>query len=180
MVKRFGEVLVVAVLLVVLPAAGEGPVPLPAQGIPGISDGVTPSSDDTNLPRLLVPIVSPVIAKNSRRSPCLDNMADMGGYCIDQQPNSTPLNWYAAADSCQARGKRLCSNEEWLQACDAAPLNGVKAMPGGGPEWLSNWVFDTSDQVFDAVEHGYFRCRTSSQPRPSSRPFELRQYRCCL
>lgn len=177
MVKKFGEVVIVAILLVVVPAKGERPAPLPPQGI---SDGVTPSFDDTYLPRLWVPIVNPAIEQNGRRTPCPENMADMGGYCIDRQLNRSSANWYAAADSCQAQGKRLCSNEEWLQACDAAPLNGVKAMPEGGPEWLSRWVFDTSDQAFDAVDHGYFRCRTSSQPRPSSRPFELRQYRCCL
>jgi len=110
-------------------------------------------------------------------SPCSEEMSDMGGFCIDKQPSPGQANWYDAADFCQARGKRLCTNEEWLQACDASPINAVAAMPG--LEWLANWVFETSEKVFDAMDHGYFRCRTSSQPRPASRPFEVRKFRCC-
>jgi len=128
--------------------------------------------------RLVLPVTaSGVAGKDGTSSPCPNDMADMGGYCVDRQPSPSMANWYTAADMCQARGTRLCSNEEWLQACDAAPINAVAAMPG--LEWLGNWVFETSDQVFDALEHGYFRCRTSSQPRPPSRPFEVKKFRCC-
>jgi len=128
--------------------------------------------------RLVLPVTaSGVAGKDGTSSPCPNDMADMGGYCVDKQPSPSMANWYTAADMCQARGTRLCSNEEWLQACDAAPINAVAAMPG--LEWLGNWAFETSDQVFDALEHGYFRCRTSSQPRPPSRPFEVKKFRCC-
>ncbi len=127
--------------------------------------------------RLGFPVIGGQAATKENSSPCSVEMSDMGGFCIDKQPSPGQANWYDAADSCQARGKRLCANEEWLQACDASPINAVAAMPG--LEWLANWVFETSEKVFDSMDHGYFRCRTSSQPRPASRPFEVRKFRCC-
>jgi len=110
---------------------------------------------------------------------CPSEMVDMAGYCIDRNPTRTFVNWYEAADQCQALGKRLCTNSEWLQACDAAPLNGVEEIPGQQSEWLANWVFEPSDQVFDAIERGYFRCRTTSHPWPSYRPYQIKWFRCC-
>lgn len=181
MLRRLGKIVMAGIILMAVSSPTEGP-PL----VEGIGESLALSYEDTsNLPRLWVPVVNGgtvmrTVMKGGARPSCPENMSDMGGYCIDKQPIPAPANWYAAADSCQASGKRLCSNEEWLQACDASPLNGVSAMPEGGPEWLSNWVFDTSDQVFDSLDHGYFRCRTSSQPRPTSRPFEIRKFRCCL
>lgn len=111
---------------------------------------------------------------------CLGDMVDMGGYCIDRHPTKTFVNWYEAADQCQLHQKRLCTNSEWLQACDASPLNEVEEMPGRQSEWLDKWVFETSDQVFDAMDRGYFRCRTSSHPWPSYRPYQIKWFRCCL
>jgi len=111
---------------------------------------------------------------------CPAGMMDMGGYCIDQQPRREFVNWYEAADQCQVRGKRLCSNTEWLQACDAAPINEVEEMPSQQTEWLDKWVFETSDQVFDALDRGYFRCRTSSHPWPTYRPYQIKWFRCCV
>ena len=124
--------------------------------------------------------VSAEVNKGSQgQQTCPSNMIDMAGYCIDREPTRTFLNWYEAADQCQASGKRLCTNNEWLQTCDAAPLNGAESMPGRQSEWLSSWVFEPSDQVFDALEHGYFRCRTSSHPWPTYRPYEVKWFRCC-
>jgi hypothetical protein len=111
---------------------------------------------------------------------CPGDMVDMGGYCIDRHPTKTFVNWYEAADQCQLQKKRLCTNSEWLQACDASPLNEVEEMPGRHSEWLDKWVFETSDKVFDAMDHGYFRCRTSSHPWPSYRPYQIKWFRCCL
>lgn len=127
-------------------------------------------------------LISTVAAETNTQSSgqgCPSNMVDMAGYCIDREPTRNFLNWYDAADQCQVQGKRLCTNVEWLQTCDAAPLNGAEGMPGRQSEWLSNWVFEPSDQVFDALEHGYFRCRTSSHPWPTYRPYEVKWYRCC-
>lgn len=33
----------------------------------------------------------------------------------------TRMSWFAARDACQAAGKRLCTQEEWLAACQGAP-----------------------------------------------------------
>lgn len=115
----------------------------------------------------------------AEKAQCPTGMVDMLGYCIDRSPTRTFVNWYEAADHCQVQGKRLCTNTEWLQACDASPLNGVEDMPGQQSEWLSNWVFEPSDQVFDAMDHGYFRCRTSSHPWPTYRPYQIKWFRCC-
>lgn len=120
-----------------------------------------------------------LLAGRAENTRCPNEMVDMSGYCIDRSPTRTFLNWYEAADQCQAQGKRLCTNAEWLQACDAAPLNGVEEMPGQQSEWLSNWVFEPSDQVFDALDRGYFRCRTSSHPWPTYRPYQIKWFRCC-
>ena len=175
--KQPGRVVLFAVLLALLPFPGEEPL---SQAKQDFYDDLFQLSDDTShLPPMRVLVAGEAAVKNGRRPPCPEGMTDMGAYCIDKQMTPAPANWYVAADFCQAKGKRLCANEEWLQACDASPLNGVESMPEGGPEWLSSWVFDTSGEVFDSMEHGYFRCRTSSQPRPSSRPFEPRPFRCC-
>lgn len=128
---------------------------------------------------VLISTVSGETKKPSLEQACPANMVDMAGYCIDREPTRVFLNWYEAGDQCHGLGKRLCTNNEWIQACDAAPLNGAEGMPGRQSEWLSSWVFEPSDQVFDALEHGYFRCRTSSHPWPTYRPYEIKWYRCC-
>ena len=110
---------------------------------------------------------------------CPADMVDQGGFCIDRAPNPKMKHWYDAADICEQRGKRLCSNKEWLDACDSYPHNQIEQMPNEKSEWLDIWVFETHDNVFDAVDRGYYRCRTSSNMRPSDFPLIGRPFRCC-
>ena len=110
---------------------------------------------------------------------CPGDMVDQGGYCIDREPQER-ANWYKAADVCEQRGGGLCSSNEWLDACDAFPHNEILQMPNKKSEWLDKWVYETSDKVFDAVDRGYYRCRTGSSPRPSDWPLIGRPFRCCV
>ncbi len=111
---------------------------------------------------------------------CPADMVDQGEFCIDRQPQEKKTNWYKAADVCEQRGERLCSTDEWLDACDAFPHNGIVQMPNKKSEWLNKWVYETSEKVFDAVDRGYYRCRTGSGPRPSDWPLIGRPFRCCI
>ena len=115
------------------------------------------------------------------REACPEDMADMGEYCIDRIPVRSQVNWYVSSEACEAQGKRLCTNEEWLEACDVAPNNEVEMLPPpkDESEWLHNWVFETSSKVFKSVNRGYYRCTTVSHPWPSDRPYAIKWYRCC-
>ena len=112
---------------------------------------------------------------------CPEDMADMEGFCIDRIPVRSRVNWYVSSEACEAQGKRLCTNEEWLDACDVAPNNEVEMLPPphDESEWLHNWVFETSSKVFASVNRGYYRCTTVSHPWPSDRPYTTKWYRCC-
>ncbi len=110
---------------------------------------------------------------------CSSGMVDQGSFCIDRAPDQSMKHWYDAADICEQRGKRLCSNKEWLDACDSFPHNEIEQMPNEKSEWLDIWVFQTHSNVFDAVDRGYYRCRTSSNMRPSDWPLIGRPFRCC-
>ncbi len=110
---------------------------------------------------------------------CPGEMVDMGEYCIDRNQITSGLTWYGSADYCHARGKRLCTIREWMDACDGSPINGVEDMPGRQPQWVDSWVYETSTQPFDAVERGYFRCSSVSRPWSQYRPLEKKWFRCC-
>ncbi len=128
----------------------------------------------------MIPWSSAIAAEGSGSAgSCPADMVDQGGFCIDRAPNQTMKHWYDAADACEQRGKRLCSNKEWLDACDSYPHNKIEQMPNEKSEWLDIWVFQTHDNVFDAVDRGYYRCRTSSNMRPSDWPHIGRPFRCC-
>ena len=61
---------------------------------------------------------------------CPEDMRRVGGTCVDiyeapNQKGSTPLvmqSAYDGEDWCESRGKRLCSIDEWVAACDGTPL----------------------------------------------------------
>ena len=61
----------------------------------------------------------------SENEPCPDDMARIGGFCIDkfEAPNrkgENPLIMYSMIESeawCEKRGKRLCFSDEWTTAC---------------------------------------------------------------
>tara|TARA_B100000315_G_scaffold61563_1_gene55895 strand:- start:2375 stop:3166 length:792 start_codon:yes stop_codon:yes gene_type:complete len=112
---------------------------------------------------------------------CPEDMVDMGEFCIDRIPVRSQVNWYVSSEACEVLGKRLCTNDEWLEACDVAPNNEVEMLPPPKheSEWLHNWVFETSSKVFASVNRGYYRCSTVSHPWPSDRPYAIKWYRCC-
>lgn len=66
------------------------------------------------------------IPSATRPNPCPDDMVDVGIVCIDrfEAPNeagSKPLLMQSASDGeafCEARDKRLCTEDEWVRACE--------------------------------------------------------------
>ena len=110
---------------------------------------------------------------------CPDDMVNLGDYCIDRQKSRTKENWFEAAEACDVAGKRLCTNTEWLKACDGSPINEVEDMPGLESQWLDQWVYETSTDTFVNLNRGYFRCTSVSHPWPSYRPREHKWFRCC-
>lgn len=134
---------------------------------------------------VFITLTGPIPVVASEATPpvihCPEDMVDMEGFCIDRIPVRSRVNWYASSEACEAQGKRLCTNEEWLDACDVAPNNEVEMMPppNDESEWLHNWVFETSSKVFASVNRGYYRCTTVSHPWPSDRPYAIKWYRCC-
>jgi sulfatase modifying factor 1 len=65
-----------------------------------------------------------------RGSPCPDGMADLGTFCIDryEAPNrkgAHPLTGKTASEGeawCARRGKSLCDEEQWMEACQGEEL----------------------------------------------------------
>jgi hypothetical protein len=110
---------------------------------------------------------------------CPNDMVNLGSYCIDTEKSKTKENWFKAAEMCDAAGKRLCTNGEWLKACDGSPINQVEDMPGLESQWLDQWVYETSTDTFVNLNRGYFRCSSVSHPWPNYRPRELKWFRCC-
>ncbi len=63
-------------------------------------------------------------------SPCPQDMVDLGSYCMDlyEAPNregARPLVMYTFTEAsawCQARGKRLCFDDEWTEACEGPAM----------------------------------------------------------
>ncbi len=63
---------------------------------------------------------------------CPDDMVKVDNFCIDrfEFPNragampKTYINWFDAQAECAKLGKRLCSEEEWIRACDGSPDGG--------------------------------------------------------
>lgn len=62
---------------------------------------------------------------------CPNDMADFGTYCMDRyeapnKPGEHPLYFVTAYEGekwCQERGKRLCTEKEWLNTCTGNGLN---------------------------------------------------------
>jgi formylglycine-generating enzyme required for sulfatase activity len=46
-----------------------------------------------------------------------DGVATVGKHQIP----ANGMSWFAARDACEAAGKRLCTEEEWVSACQGAP-----------------------------------------------------------
>jgi formylglycine-generating enzyme required for sulfatase activity len=67
----------------------------------------------------------PALAAPPEAPACPDGMVRVAAFCVDryEAPNragATPLSMQTAADAeayCGARGKRLCTESEWIRAC---------------------------------------------------------------
>ncbi len=88
------------------------------------------------------------------RPACPKDMSDLVTFCIDKIPARSQVSWYLAAERCEAQEKRLCTNTEWLDACDTSPSSGVEQLPPPNDE-------------------------TESPPWPIDRPYAIKWYRCC-
>jgi formylglycine-generating enzyme required for sulfatase activity len=68
----------------------------------------------------------PVATSTSTSTPCPADMVIVGGFCMDRYeapnvPGEFPLALQTAYDGeawCAARGKRLCTENEWVRACE--------------------------------------------------------------
>ncbi len=73
---------------------------------------------------------APVDAPTELASPCPADMVDLGAFCMDlyEAPNhegALPLVMYTLTEAsawCQARGKRLCYDDEWTEACEGPAM----------------------------------------------------------
>lgn len=61
-----------------------------------------------------------------------DGKATVGKHQIP----GTRMSWFAARDACQAAGKRLCTEEEWVTACQGLPA----VDDDGDGEWADDMV----------------------------------------
>jgi len=95
-------------------------------------------------------------------------MADIGTFCIDQVQGS-PVTWVDAVITCTANGKRLCTDAEWVTACNATG-KGLQTMTGNY-EWVAELVSATS-----AKKRGYTDCTSASNHDVTSGGYEVR---CC-
>jgi len=103
--------------------------------------------------------------------------------CIDifefpNKPCELPFVWASAAQSravCRALGKRLCSQEEWMVACEADPAGGKAWRYGYGAELdlkichtnRSNKKFTTGQCNPRTVRTTWKTCRTNTEPAGS-------------
>jgi formylglycine-generating enzyme required for sulfatase activity len=75
---------------------------------------------------------------------------DGSGAC--SRPGVLPwrdLTWFEARDACAAVGKRLCTADEWADACDGTPGEGGRTYPYGdtyGPDTCNGRDRDTGIQ----------------------------------
>ncbi len=113
--------------------------------------------------------------------PCPGDMAQVAGACMDryEAPNragALPLVMYSfdeAEDWCQARDKRLCTDAEWLEACEGAQAwsypYGDTHQPGvcnDEETWLvysqhalNHWPSDAAEPDIESLEELLTRAR---------------------
>ncbi len=88
-----------------------------------------------------------------------DGAAVVGRHVIP----ATNMSWYAARDACEAAGKRLCTEEEWVSACQGA----AAVDDDGDGEYADDMVEGTSYPYGDF--HDPRRC-WAARDRESERP----------
>ena len=95
-------------------------------------------------------------------------MADFSSFRIDQAQSGSTI-WVASVADCMAQGKRLCSETEWVTACNASG-EGMTGMTGNW-EWLAELASATS-----AKKRGSGACSDASSHDVTSGSYDTR---CC-
>jgi len=93
--------------------------------------------------------------------------------CIEQVERGN-LDWLMATDACAAVGRRLCSDGEWLEACQYAVGLVDMANDGAGASAEWEWVAEESGGV--AQKRGYADC-TDTSSHVVTDPYD---FRCCV
>ena len=96
-----------------------------------------------------------------------------GDLCI-MQDDTMYISIFNATRWCYDRGARLCSWDEYIQACTA----NQPAMTGLFDEW--EWIDDTSDHTHTGNQAGRWQCRTQRQWGALETNNNYAQVRCCL
>lgn len=82
---------------------------------------------------------------------------------VHQVP-ATRMSWFAAADACEAGGKRMCSEEEWITACQAE----AAVDDDGDRQYADDLIEGTAYPYGDFHEPG--RCWENKQNPPPGSP----------
>jgi hypothetical protein len=90
-------------------------------------------------------------------------------FCIDLM-QSPPDTWTNAGMICAGRGKRLCADTEWYEACLQATELGIPDMVGDY-EWVAELVTPT-----EGGKRGYLSCEDESAHEIFVDPYVVR---CC-
>lgn len=99
-------------------------------------------------------------------------LAGGGDLCI-MQDDTLYMSIFNATRWCYERGARLCSWDEYIQACtlNQPELNGLF------DEW--EWIDDTSDHTHTGNQAGRWQCRTQRQWGALESDNNYAQVRCC-
>lgn len=96
-----------------------------------------------------------------------------GDLCI-MRDDTMYISIFNATRWCYDRGARLCTWDEYIQACTA----NLPDLSGLFDEW--EWIDDTSDHTHTANQAGRWQCRTQRQWGAVESNNNYAQVRCCL
>ncbi len=96
-----------------------------------------------------------------------------GDICI-MRDDTMFMSIFNATRWCYDRGARLCTWDEYMQACTA----NLPELTGLFDEW--EWIDDTSDHTHTANQGGRWQCRTQRQWGAVESNNNYAQVRCCL
>jgi len=106
--------------------------------------------------------------------PCTEGMEQGNNFCIDIHEHNGDGTWFEAYDYCASQGKRLCTKEEYIMACDLK-LNIFWDEQGQNEEWRHDDGSCTSSYKprvdYIGCDHPVYDCQHESLDR---------SYRCCL
>ena len=173
--------LLICLLLACTPTLPErhGPGERPHDSPPGDSDADTDTDADSDSD---ADADTDTDTDTDTHGPCPSDMALVAGACMDlyEAPNRAgglPLVMYSfdeAEDWCEHRGKRLCLDSEWLEACEGAQgwayPYGDSHQPGVcndeetwlvySQDQLNNWPSDAAEPDIETLEALLARARS--------------------